>query len=182
MIFETFARRKEKEARNGLPEVYTYDEAPEHLRHQVILALSEGIGRYHVVTGDEWHMPPNCNDIWNEIDRICQKEIFAYAKNVGGDNVARRFLNFLRVADVDDFLSAVEIGCVGLSCVNDKYNGMQERGARQTGVDAIDEINGRFEQHAVGYQFENRYIMRVDSKLTHSEIIKPALCLLTADC
>ena len=55
-----------------------------------------------------------------------------------------------------------------------------ERGAEQTAQEALREINQRFEQHAVGYQFENGQIIRVDNKLTHAEIIKPALLLLTA--
>jgi HEPN domain len=56
----------------------------------------------------------------------------------------------------------------------------ENRGAQQNAVADIEEINRRFEQHSIGYQFENRQIIRVDSKMTHAEIIKPALVLLTA--
>ena len=88
-------------------------------------------------------------------------------------NLGRRFLSYvLNTADVDDFLSAVEIGC-GLTAVNDEFCGTEERGAQQKGSDAIQEINQRFEQHAIGYRFENRHIIRVDSKLTHAEVIEP---------
>ena len=66
-----------------------------------------------------------------------------------------------------------------LRFISDRYDEPKNRGAQQTAVDAIEEINGKFEQHAVGYQFENRQIIRIDSKLTHAEIIKPALILLT---
>ncbi|MFZ0497181.1 MAG: hypothetical protein WBE80_04185 [Methylocella sp.] len=96
-------------------------------------------------------------------------------------DLSERFLNYiLRIEDMDDFLSAVEIGCVGLSDVHDEGYDAARRGAVQKGVDAIEEINRRFEQHSVGYQFENGQIIRVDSKLTHAEVIKPALILLTA--
>jgi AbiJ N-terminal domain 4 len=93
-----------------------------------------------------------------------------------------RILNYIRrVEDMDEFLSAVEIGCIGLRIISKNYNDdPKSRGAQQSAVDAIEEINGRFEQHSVGYQFENGQIIRVDSKLTHAEIIKPALVLLTA--
>jgi hypothetical protein len=53
------------------------------------------------------------------------------------------------------------------------------RGAEQRSEDSIEEINRRFEQHSIGYQFENRQMIRVDSKIAHAEIIKPALQLLT---
>jgi len=56
----------------------------------------------------------------------------------------------------------------------------QARGAVQDAEDALREINQRFEQHAVGYQFESGHIIRVDSKIAHAEIVKPALQLLTA--
>jgi hypothetical protein len=48
MIFETFANRKRKQSRIGEPEVYTYDEAPQHLRHQICMTLSEGIGAFQM--------------------------------------------------------------------------------------------------------------------------------------
>jgi hypothetical protein len=181
MMFETYARRKRLQSRKGEPEIYTYDQVPEHMRQQICMALAEGLGKYYVFRGDEYRDPPNANDVWEHIDRICRKEIQSYLKYTQERNLALRFLHFVgHIQDIDDFLSAVEIGCVGLSLVHDDYNRTAERGAELQGVDAIAEINGRFEQHAVGYQFENGHIIRVDSKLTHAEIVKPALRLLTA--
>lgn len=181
MIFETFARRQRQRSRNGEPEIYTYDRAPEHMRHQICVALAEGIGRWCAVSYS--HPPPNANSWWIEIDRICRKEMHSYLSYPREEDLSSRFLNYVRhVRDMDDFLSAVEIGCVGLRIISDVY-GFDEpnyRGAHQRVVDAIEEINARFEQHSVGYQFENGQIIRVDSKLTHAEIIKPALVLLTA--
>ena len=145
------------------------------------MALSEGIGKLYILHGDEFHIPPNANDLWMEIDRICRKELHSYLGYTEERNFALRFLNYvLRVAEIDDFLSAVEIGCVALSIVKDDFSHTTERGAQTKGVDAIDEINARFEQHAVGYQFENSHIIRVDSQLAHAEIVKPALRLLGA--
>jgi len=175
MIFETFARRKHQQSRNGQPEIYTYNQAPEHMRHQICEALSEGIGFYYVGSG--YHQsPPHANSMWESIDQICRKEMYSYLGYIQGTDLSLRFLNYvLRIHDMDDFLSAVEIGCLHLCIISDGHDSPQLRGAQQKGVDAIEEINGRFEQHSVGYQFENRQIIRVDSKLTHAEIIKPAL-------
>ena len=44
--------------------------------------------------------------------------------------------------------------------------------------DAIEELNQRFKEHGVGYQFTNGQIIRIDSEFTHTEIVKPALRLL----
>lgn len=181
-IYETFARRKRQQSRGGEAEVYVYDRVPDHLRHQICMALSEGIGKYHRFTGNEFSTPPNANDMWEQIDRICRKELQSYLSYTNERHLARRFLDYVtKIGDIDDFLSAVEIGCVALSITDDRYDHQTaERGAEQKAADSIDEVNGRFEQHAVGYRFENRYIIRVDSKLTHAEIIKPVLKLLLA--
>ena len=41
-----------------------------------------------------------------------------------------------------------------------------------------EELNDRFKEHGVGYQFANGKIIRTDSELIHSEVVKPALMLL----
>ena len=43
---------------------------------------------------------------------------------------------------------------------------------------AIEELNARFKQHGIGYEFNNNNFLRVDSQFVHSEIVKPALILL----
>jgi AbiJ N-terminal domain 4 len=177
MIFETFAYRLA--GRAGEPDVYTYDRAPDHLRHQICMALHEGIGSFHVYRGHEINSVAAANHAWSEIDRICRKEIESYLRFPVGADLSSRYLNYLmKVDDIDDFLSAVEIGCLTLTLYFDKNP--QARGAVQDAEDALREINQRFEQHGVGFQFENGHIIRVDSKIAHTEIVKPALQLLTA--
>lgn len=50
----------------------------------------------------------------------------------------------------------------------------------QNAQDIIDEINGRFKEHGIGYEFQidGRKITRIDSELIHSSAVKPALRLL----
>jgi hypothetical protein len=48
----------------------------------------------------------------------------------------------------------------------------------QSAEDAIDELNHRFREHGVGYQFEGGEIVRVDSQYVHAEVVKPAIALL----
>lgn len=43
---------------------------------------------------------------------------------------------------------------------------------------AIDELNFRFKEHSVGYQFDGGKIIRVDSQYVHAEMVKPAISLL----
>ena len=45
--------------------------------------------------------------------------------------------------------------------------------------EAIDQLNRRFHQHNVGYQYESGQIIRVDSQFIHSEVVKPTLGFLS---
>lgn len=44
---------------------------------------------------------------------------------------------------------------------------------------AIDELNYQFREHGVGYQYESGQIIKVDSQIIHSEVVKPALSFLS---
>lgn len=50
-----------------------------------------------------------------------------------------------------------------------------------TPQEAFEELNKRFKEHGVGYQFESGEIIRVDSEFLHAEAIKPALVALRGD-
>ena len=185
MIFETYAQRKKLAAKGDQPDVYSYDEVPKQLRHQICIILRDSIGRY-TDSDNDFHRVPNANEAWRLIHRICAKEIMSYAEHGRGTNIGERFRSYLSTtADIDEFLSALEIACRLLDFIDKRgrnadlpYGDPDYRGAEQKGEDALNEINHRFEQHAVGYQYENGEFIRVDSKLEHSEIIKPALALL----
>jgi hypothetical protein len=48
----------------------------------------------------------------------------------------------------------------------------------QDADDAIEELNVRFLEHSLGYQYVDGIVVRLDSQFAHSEIVKPALSLL----
>lgn len=179
MIFETFAHRKFLQSRGNEPDVYAYDSLPDQLRHQLCVAFSEGIGRYFYDASDGSYTPPNANSWWELIDRICRTEIFPYLSYTKERSLAQRVFKFITDnKSIDDVLSIVEICCVGLVGVDNEHEPPEARGAKIKGSEAIKEINARFEQHSVGFQFKNRRIIRVDSKISHVEMIKPALMIL----
>jgi hypothetical protein len=46
---------------------------------------------------------------------------------------------------------------------------------------AVSELNARFREYGIGYQYENGEIVRVESQFIHAEVVKPALALLGAE-
>jgi hypothetical protein len=180
MIFRTFAERKRLESLAGEPEIYVYDEAPPQFRHQICSAFSDGIGPYTSVGLYDVSVSRDttkANECWRAIDHICFKEIFPYREYAKRQFPSEGVIEALTtIKDIDVFLSIVEIGCLFLvDMAEDTYLGTSKR---QAVLGAISEINERFEQHAIGYQFENGKIIRKDSEFIHAEIIKPALSLL----
>ena len=160
IIFETYARRKKLASGNGEPDVYTYDKAPAQLRHQIVMALSEGIGRFYDYGPYPTGNVHEANQTWRTLDRLCRKEIYSHLKYIEDSNLQLRFCDFLiKEEDIDDFLSAVEFGCRILEYLKEKNPDF--RGAEQYSGLSLDEINRRFQQHAIGYQFENGHMLRV---------------------
>ena len=51
-------------------------------------------------------------------------------------------------------------------------------GIHQKPTEAIEDLNERFRRAGVGYQFEEGQIVRVDSELIHTEVVRPALRFL----
>ena len=45
--------------------------------------------------------------------------------------------------------------------------------------EAINQLNHRFREHGVGYQYKSGKIIKVDSEFTHSEVVKPAMSFLS---
>ena len=58
---------------------------------------------------------------------------------------------------------------------------MHGRRAVDVADEALEEINARFKEHAIGYQYTDPYIIRMDSEITHEEIVKPALTVLRGE-
>jgi AbiJ N-terminal domain 4 len=89
--------------------------------------------------------------------------------------LAKYFIN-AAVEDSLDIIDLVFRYAMGVSKGYDPYFRTQCKIADLTAC--IAELNGRFREHAVGYEFAGGKIIRVDSRLIHAEVVKPTLALL----
>ena len=186
MAFESYAERQRRQQRSGQPEIYVYDNAPAQLRHQIKVAFAEGMGTYNLTDryGLNDYAPDDtvAYDCWKEIDRACRKEVFPYLRYVDDYD---HFMDRVSAAidgidEIEEWIGVVEICCKIMSSLIDQQRIPVNSTVSDPAEEALAEINRRFDQHKVGYQFENGWIIRKDSELVHAEIIKPALALLTA--
>ncbi|MDO8431938.1 MAG: hypothetical protein Q7S58_05945 [Candidatus Binatus sp.] len=182
-VQDLFSRRKRRAEQAGQPEVYQYDALPNPLRIQIIHIWRAAIGRYANPDPYGWQPdPPNSNDLWHEIESVLSKEkgVFRLAT---GDNSLARCSNYLLDAPIEDALDVIELTFrIIWNFANlDDYKWQSEvrsRGLKQAPDDAISELNYRFREAQLGYQFDSGNIIRVDSQYLHSEAVKPALSLL----
>ncbi len=89
------------------------------------------------------------------------------------DSQRDEFTAFFENCDTEHVLDAVEI-VMGL--IEDSEDCLDDECNAQT---VADEINTRFRQHGVGYQYESGQIMEETNRIIHSEATVPALQLLS---
>ena len=81
--------------------------------------------------------------------------------------------------NADDFLTIVELIFTVIENQTSKLEFANRRDSNEIAKHAIAELNQRFREHGVGYQYENGQIIRVDSEFVHTEAVKLALQLLS---
>lgn len=159
--------------KNGEPEVYIYDEFPESFRNQVYYVM------YDVI--DE------CSDCDEELWDILYKK-FAREKGISleifeiemGRYGRDKFKMYVEISSATDFLDMIDLVFhfvhYGIRKLSPKNN--MNLDVNKIVDKAIEELNYRFKQHNLGYEFVNGEIIRIDNKILHQEVIKPALKLL----
>ena len=170
-IYETFAKRKRNALMAEMPVIYCQDELPSPLRVQVAHILDSAIGDPSQ-SADPGTFQRR-QQFWRAMHDILAREMGLFTLSPRASNVfhsCRQFL--LDWSDVDDVLSLIELAFTMIG--TGEFRGL----GFQTAEDSIDELNIRFREHAIGYQFQGGRIISVESQYLHSETVEPAISLL----
>ena len=178
MITNIFSKRQ-KRLRGEFPDVYQYENFPIEFRRQIIMISRDVIGaetwsRYHGTQGSL----QITTKIYDQINAILCKEYGVFKLSVSSKTSSEAiFTYFLKCENHEYILDIIELLSRSISQLRLQYQ--HEHHASE----AINEINQRFKEHGIGYQFEidANEIIRVDSQLIHAEVVKPVLQLLTSD-
>jgi len=139
------------------------------LRNQVIHIWRDAIG----LPGKS--IP--ANNIYNLIHRILCREYGLFSLGKGHydeDNIVKFFLE----ADAEHALDVIELT---MQVIDNQVRTAGYRattGAKISADEAVAELNARFLEHGIGYQFLSGELVRKDSEYLHQEVIKPTLALL----
>ena len=179
-VFDIFSKRQKK-LRGEVPDVYTYNNIPQPLRVQIIHIWRDTLG-----DNTEYHKPyVGTQGAYRFIVKTLCREYGLFSLPGTNDYADRDHLselvNFaLKEQDPEKVLDAVELSFRLIDRLTRKYEYLNRQDASERAEAAIAELNFRFREHGVGYQYTDGEIIRVDSELLHSEAVQPALTLLRA--
>ncbi len=172
-IFDLFSKRQKK-LRGEFPDVYVYEEIPIKLRVQIIHIIGDAIGRDY-----QFDLARKAA---NYIHKTLCREYGVFTLNEYASSDLKAVSNyFLTVKDYEVVLDIIELSFVTINTRCRKTNYRDLVRTRIHPDDAIAELNARFKEHGVGYQFESGLLIRIDSKFLHAEVIKPVLQMLKKD-
>ncbi|MES2680234.1 MAG: hypothetical protein V4635_10130 [Bacteroidota bacterium] len=176
-IFDIFSKRQKK-LRGEIPEIYQYTNIPSPLRVQIVHIIRDVIGIDKQVYGHKNQPKGNYEFIHKSLCR--EYGVFTLGKDNYNEDAENCVLNFLlQTEDVEKVIDVVELTFKVIDRIigpDQKYT--QYCAVKMKPEDAIEELNQRFKEHGVGYQFDGGEIIRVDTTYTHAEIVKPILTLL----
>ena len=165
--------KRQKKARGEAPDVYTYDDLPKPLRVQIIYIWGDIFG-----THPDYHLIPEST--YKYIVESLRREfgVFElasqYIREVYKSYEGELHNFFLQEKNIEKAIDAIELSFKVIDGTGKIYGPLQVKKVN----DAIAELNYRFKEHGVGYQFTSGEIVRIDSEYIHAEIVKPGLNLL----
>ena len=178
-VWELFSTRKRKN-QGDIADIYQYEELPHHLKVQIVHIIKDTYGRdtYDIYGNENSGLSDKA---YGFINKTLCKEYGLFSLHKDYKDNAEAVLNFfLSSNEIEQNLDVIEI-CFRIiqNYVTENYDNYKHKTtSSQSPDDAIEELNHRFKESAVGYQFESGKIIRVDSQIIHSEVVKPTLYLL----
>lgn len=172
MVYETYSKRQ-KRLRGEKIDFYVYDHFPQPLRIQIIHLWRRGLGR---INGME-----KIEGAYGIIVRTLREEYgkFSLLDSFGTRNYETELCEFfLAQTEPEKILDAIEISFRAMDQMARDFYYQHDRNADANITAVLADLNIRFKEHGLGFEFNNGELMRIDSELIHSEVVKPLLRLL----
>lgn len=171
-IVDLFSKRQ-KRLRGEMPDVYQYENLNHNFRVQIIHIITDTIG-------NSWE-GRTAEESYESVRRLLCREygVFSLAGLNNPDDDLKSF--FLNCKEYEKCLDYIELFFKFINNHVKKYQLEFDtiKSVRLKADKAISELNTRFKEHCIGYQFESNELIRIDSQYVHSEVVKPVLNLLS---
>jgi len=178
-IINLFSKRQKK-LRGEVSDVFTYDKLPQPLKVQIVHIIRDAIGED---VGFGYRSSNQVDEIYKFLHNSIAREYGQFNLGRYNDSDREAILNFfLQTEETEEAIDVIELTFKYIDRVirenQLRYDYRETVKSALNPDEAIAELNIRFKEHGIGYQFDGGEIIRVDSTLTHSEIVKPVLALL----
>lgn len=176
-IFDLFSKRQKK-LKGDVPDVYTYNNLPSALRVQIVHIWTDALG-----SDENYYQYDKVKSAYKFIvDTLCREYgLFKLptAEDYGERMYFKELANFLlQEKSIEKIIDVIELSFKVLNHFTREYSYMYTHNCSERADEAITELNSRFKEHGIGFQFVENEIIRIDSELLHVEAVKPALKLL----
>jgi hypothetical protein len=159
MVYETYSERMRRLEKAGQPDVYTYDPIPKKLRNQIIHIWADAFGNGQTDSSHKHYV-------------LMEKTILMAEGKQSLSGISQwapaECTRWLQTCTTEQAIDIIELSARIIAQLDRKQN-------------KIAEINYRFRQSAIGFQFEGGQFIKVDDQFIHAEVVKPAIGLLTSD-
>lgn len=154
-----------------MADVYQYTNIPNEFRVQVVHIVRDTIG-------EDSNYDTESALLYRLIHQTLCKEYGVFSlKKYNNSNYEAIFDYFLAEKNYEKCLDIIEI-CFKIIDGYIRSNHWKFRELSQKPDDAIEELNIRFKEVGLGYQFESGELVKVDSQFIHSDVVKPTLQIL----
>ncbi|ENX04555.1 STM4504/CBY_0614 family protein [Acinetobacter modestus] len=179
MVLELFSKRNKPKKEI---DVYTYNNLPDQFRVQITYVLQDLFGE----SGEKLYEIVRIENIYKNLVQWLVRDFGVYYlhQSYRHDIYSYRaeFINgFLSEKDFEKAMDYIELAfrvANNIAKNEDYENSVKRCGFDVVNQNAIEELNYRFDEHGLGYQFVEGEIIRRDNTFTHSEIVKPSLGVL----
>lgn len=148
------------------PEIYEYDIFPIEFRTQLFYIISDVLNLYDYVA-------------WTGCYKVFLREKGLKYLTIQGLDERCEFERYIDTCTTNDMLDLIDFifNVIDKNC---RKNPPQHKTLNyyEKLDNAIYELNHRFKQHNLGYEFYDGVLIRKDNKMIHEKTIKPALKLL----
>jgi hypothetical protein len=183
-ILETFSKRQKRLQKAGQQDIYQYDTIPAPFRMQVLHIWKTAFGKFYLPGEFSFGVRSSpANKFWIFLHDSLARELgVGVLAGDPFDEPKVRCQKFLFEADTSGVLDIIEFSFRIIDRgVRDMDNyATSEAEITQDPDSAIEELNHRFREHGIGYQYADGILVRLDSQFAHAEIVTPALSLLNA--
>jgi hypothetical protein len=178
-VFQTYSKRQKAMCEESA-DVYCYDKLPEKLKVQIVHIWNDVLGD----KGDNLDHYKKSKVAYDYIVEIICREngwflLPNFKKSIYKTDSYEALINyFLFEENVEKLLDVIELSFVAVNRFTKEYNYLNKITYENDADQAIDELNIRFKENGVGYQFVGNEIIRIDSEYLHKEAVIPAIRIL----